>query len=92
MTPPLLTVRDLTIRFGSFEAAKKVSFDIAPGESMALVGESGCGKSTLGKTIMGTQDPSAGSITFEGREIAGQSPRAARAQRSRLLMNLAGGI
>ncbi|KKB80283.1 microcin ABC transporter ATP-binding protein [Devosia soli] len=52
MTAPLLSVRDLTIRFGAFEAAKTVSFDIAPGETMALVGESGSGKSVTALSVL----------------------------------------
>ena len=59
MTPPLLSVRDLTILFGSFEAAKKVSFDIAPGETLALVGESGSGKSVTALSVLKLLPPAA---------------------------------
>ena len=55
--PLLLEVRDLRVRFSdrarSVPAVNSVSFDLAPGESVALVGESGCGKSTIGLAIMG---------------------------------------
>ncbi|MBU2961659.1 ATP-binding cassette domain-containing protein, partial [Citreicella sp. C3M06] len=61
-----------------------VSFALEHGEILGLVGESGCGKSTLGKTLMGIQPPTSGSITFEGTEIAGRTPREARALRRRL--------
>ena len=78
---PLLEVRDLTTRFdvrkgifGSLKArvhaVEKVSFAVRPGETLALVGESGCGKSTTGRTIMGLQSATSGSIRFDGVETA----------------------
>ena len=51
------------------KAVDGVSFDIAPGETLGLVGESGCGKSTIAKLILRLEDPTSGSIKFEGREI-----------------------
>lgn len=74
MTAPLLSVRDLTIRFGAFEAAKKVSFDIAPGETLALVGESGSGKSVTALSILKLLPPSA---TLEGTVMLGAQNLAA---------------
>ncbi|HYF87486.1 dipeptide ABC transporter ATP-binding protein [Azospirillum sp.] len=78
---PLLEVRDLTTRFdvrkgifGSLKArvhaVEKVSFAVRPGETLALVGESGCGKSTTGRTIMGLQSATSGSIRFDGLDTA----------------------
>jgi len=94
MTGPILSVRDLTCRFpirgafgreiGQIRALDGVSFDLAQGEILGLVGESGCGKSTLGKAIIGIQKPNEGQVVFEGRDIAGKSPREAKEQRSRL--------
>ncbi len=77
---PILSVRDLKVHFpvtgglfmrriGSVRAVDGVSFDIAPGETLGLVGESGCGKSTLGKAIVRLNDASEGSIHFEGHDI-----------------------
>ncbi|PWC86380.1 dipeptide ABC transporter ATP-binding protein [Azospirillum sp. TSO5] len=78
---PLLEVRDLTTRFdvrkgifGSLKArvhaVEKVSFAVRPGETLALVGESGCGKSTTGRTIMGLQSATSGTIRFDGTDTA----------------------
>ncbi|TCL64160.1 dipeptide ABC transporter ATP-binding protein [Rhizobium sp. BK251] len=78
---PLLSVRDLVVRFdikkGLFgrvthrvHAVEKVSFDIHPGETLALVGESGSGKSTIGRTIQQLQKATDGSMTFGGRTLA----------------------
>jgi glutathione transport system ATP-binding protein len=79
--PPLLKVHKLTKRFdlkaGFFgrtrrrvHAVEDVSFDLAAGETLALVGESGCGKSTTGRSLLRLVDIDGGSIEFGGRDIA----------------------
>ncbi len=74
MTPNLLDVVELRThiyvgRRSQLHAVDDVSFSIAPGESVGLVGESGCGKSTLVRLITRMLDPSAGDIIFGGRNI-----------------------
>jgi microcin C transport system ATP-binding protein len=84
LTPPLLSVRDLTIRFGAFEAVGKISFDIAPGETLALVGESGSGKSVTALSVLKLLPPAAnisGSVALDGQDLAGASEDALRAVR-----------
>ncbi|MBD8066727.1 ABC transporter ATP-binding protein [Devosia sp. PTR5] len=72
MSGPLLSVRDLSIGFGAFEAVRKVSFDIEAGETLALVGESGSGKSVTALSVLRLLPPAAslaGSIAFEGQNL-----------------------
>ncbi len=56
-------------RKGTLSAVDGVSFRIATGETVGLVGESGCGKSTIAKLVLGIEEPSEGSIRYEGREV-----------------------
>ena len=75
--PPLLSVRDLTIRFrtdeGPITAVDGVSFDIAPGEVLGVVGESGAGKSLTGAAVIGLLEPpgriASGQILLNGQRI-----------------------
>lgn len=59
-------------------AVDGVSFSIARGETLALVGESGCGKSTLGRMLVGLYRPSSGKIRFDGVDVAGSDARQLR--------------
>lgn len=58
----LLEVKDLHVRYGSFEAVRGVDFVLGKGEILGIVGESGSGKSTIAKALMGLERPAAGSI------------------------------
>jgi len=70
---PLLSVRELTVTFGSFTAVERVSFDLFPGQTLAVVGESGSGKSVTALSIMGLVEiGSRGRI--EGGEILFRMP------------------
>ena len=96
-TGNLLEVRDLKMHFpvreGIFMRAAKfnkavdgVSFSIAPGETLGLVGESGCGKSTLGRCITRLYKPTAGQILFQDQDIGTLSPRALKPVRREIQM------
>ena len=63
---------------GLVRAVEDVSFEIARGETLALVGESGCGKSTTGRLVLRLMDPTAGSVRFKGEEIANLDKNALR--------------
>lgn len=76
---PLLTVKDVSIRFGGVEALKRVSLTLFPGEVVALAGDNGAGKSTLIKVISGVYHPHEGQVSFDGRPLSLRDPQEARA-------------
>jgi ABC-type sugar transport system ATPase subunit len=78
MTAPVLSVRNVVKRFGGLTAVNDVSFDVMPGEVVALLGDNGAGKSTLIKCVSGVHTPDAGEIRIEGRARSFASPIEAR--------------
>ena len=62
-------------------AVSDVSFDIAEGETLGLVGETGCGKSTTGRAVLQLPPPTAGSVAFDGHELVGMRAKQLRALR-----------
>jgi len=92
---PLLKVNGLKkyfpVRSGLFsrvsawvKAVDDVSFYLRQGETLGLVGESGCGKTTVGRSILRLMEPTAGEVTFEGRDVLALSPKELRQARRRM--------
>jgi peptide/nickel transport system ATP-binding protein/oligopeptide transport system ATP-binding protein len=92
---PLVEVRDLVKQFpirggvlqrtiANVQAVDGVSFTIRRGETLGLVGESGCGKTTVGRLLLRLIDPTAGSILFDGVDIAGLKGSALKPYRKRM--------
>jgi peptide/nickel transport system ATP-binding protein len=84
----ILRVEHLVVEFatkgGRLQAVSDVSFDVARGETLGLVGESGCGKSTTGRAMMQLPKPKSGSVTFEGTELTSMAAETLRALRPKM--------
>ena len=80
MTGPFIRARDFV------RAVDGVSFTIAPGETVGLVGESGCGKTTLGRAVVRLVEPTEGHIVFEGEDLTRLKGSALRARRRKFQM------
>ena len=92
---PLLVVKNLTKHFprkstafgrarDPVRAVDGISFDIAPGETLGLVGESGCGKTTAGRAILRLIEPTSGSVRFAGQDVLSLKPAALRTLRRQM--------
>ncbi|MCE8538846.1 ABC transporter ATP-binding protein [Ruegeria pomeroyi] len=67
----IIELRDVEKRYGSFVAAESINLDLRQGEFFSLLGPSGCGKTTVLRMIAGFQEPTAGSVTIDGQNMAG---------------------
>ena len=94
---PVLDVRGLTVHFpirrgllqrqgGAVRAVDGVDLEIAPGRTLALVGESGCGKTTVGKAILQLVEPTDGEVFFEGEDLTEASAATLRSARRGMQM------
>jgi branched-chain amino acid transport system ATP-binding protein len=74
VTSPLLRAEGLTLAFGGVKALNGVSFGVQPGTITSIIGPNGAGKTTVFNTLSGFYTPAAGSISFEGRDLASLAP------------------
>lgn len=74
---PVLSLRGISKNFGAVSALTHIDLDVHAGEVVALVGDNGAGKSTLVKILSGVHQASSGSITFQGKPVTLQDPKAA---------------
>jgi NitT/TauT family transport system ATP-binding protein len=76
---PKVEMRDVNMRYftreGETDALKDISFSVAPGEFVAIIGQSGCGKSTLLSLISGILAPTDGTVLVDGKPVTGPSPK-----------------
>jgi branched-chain amino acid transport system ATP-binding protein len=75
MPEPLLSVLELTLRFGAVTAFSDVSFDVARGELFAVIGPNGAGKSSLFNALSRVYEPTEGTVTLDGRDLLRRRPR-----------------
>jgi peptide/nickel transport system ATP-binding protein len=90
-TDPLLTVENLVVEFSIgrkavVHAVSDISFTLARGETLGIVGESGCGKSSTGRAILQLPRPTSGRVTFDGRDLSTLTGSQLREVRPRLQM------
>jgi len=96
-TETLVRVKDLKMHFpiragvlnrtvGAVKAVDGLTFDIARGETLGLVGESGCGKTTTGRAIIQLYRPTGGEVAFQGKDLVKEPPEAVRRARRHMQM------
>jgi phospholipid/cholesterol/gamma-HCH transport system ATP-binding protein len=88
---PMISVRDLRVQYGEREILHGISFDVARGETLVILGGSGSGKSTLLRTLVGLEKPTAGQIWMRGRDIATVSRNGMDEIRKKIGMSFQGG-
>ena len=71
---PLLSAKDLHVRYGAVEAVRGVNFELQQGEIVALLGANGAGKSSIMNAITGLVPTASGQVMFDGQDITGAAP------------------
>lgn len=71
----MLEVRDLTVHFGGIQAIKGISFEVAEGEIVTLIGANGAGKTTTLRTLSGLKKPTTGTVLLNGADVTSVTPQ-----------------
>lgn len=74
MTNPVLTIANLTKRFGGVTAVSDINLDVMPKETIAIIGPNGAGKTTFYNMVSGRMQPTEGTIMLDGKDITGLPP------------------
>ncbi|GAA1745739.1 ABC transporter ATP-binding protein [Aeromicrobium alkaliterrae] len=74
VSPPVVSLRDVTLRFAGVTALRDVTFDVHPGELFAVIGPNGAGKTSIFNVLSGVYRPQEGEVTFAGTSILGKRP------------------
>jgi phospholipid/cholesterol/gamma-HCH transport system ATP-binding protein len=90
-TEPVISLRNLRVSYEEREILHGISFDVLPGETLAILGGSGSGKSTLLRTLVGLEKPSAGEILIKGQDLAKASAAELDEIRRKIGMSFQGG-
>ena len=88
---PMISVRDLHVKYGATEILHGVSFDVRRGETLVIMGGSGSGKSTLVRTLIGLEKPSSGHVLIKGKDVAAIGETELDEVRKKIGMSFQGG-
>ena len=88
---PMISVRDLHVKYGATEILHGVSFDVRRGETLVIMGGSGSGKSTLVRTLIGLERPSSGHVLIKGKDVAAIGEAELDEVRKKIGMSFQGG-
>jgi phospholipid/cholesterol/gamma-HCH transport system ATP-binding protein len=88
---PIISARDLRVRYGDREVLHGLTFDVRRGETLVVIGGSGSGKSTVLRTLVGLEKPSAGQVRIKGVDLATATARELDAVRKRIGLAFQGG-
>jgi phospholipid/cholesterol/gamma-HCH transport system ATP-binding protein len=88
---PMISVRDLHVKYGTTEILHGVSFDVRRGETLVIMGGSGSGKSTLVRALIGLEKPSSGHVLIKGKDVAAIGEAELDEVRKKIGMSFQGG-
>ena len=88
---PMISVRDLHVKYGATEILHGVTFDVKRGETLVIMGGSGSGKSTLVRTLIGLEKPSSGHVLIKGKDVAAIGEAELDEVRKKIGMSFQGG-